>query len=257
MDNGLKGRMRAGQSLIGCWINLCSNLAAEIVGQAGYDFAMIDMEHGPGSVADAIAVMQALGPDCVPCVRSPSNDPVWIKRILDAGAQGVMIPSVNDETEAQSAVAACHYAPLGNRGMAATIVRASGFGANWQDYVRRIEAEVLVMCQIETGRAVENVDKIAAVEGVDMLFIGPFDLSASMGFLGQPDHPEVRSAIGRVESAAKAAGKFVGGISTPERSAEALLSDGYDLILPDSDVALLGEAARTSVSRLKAAARQA
>jgi 2-keto-3-deoxy-L-rhamnonate aldolase RhmA len=168
-----------------------------------------------------------------------------------------MIASVNDEAEARAAVAACHYAPRGNRGMAATIVRASGFGMDWQGYVRRIEEDVVVMCQIETGRAVENAEKIAAVDGVDLLFIGPFDLSASMGFLGQPDHPEVRSAIGRIEVAAKATGTLIGGISTPERSAEELLADGYDLILPDCDVALLGAAARASVARLKAAVTRA
>lgn len=253
MEKSLKHRMRNGEPVVGCWINLFSNLATEIVGQAGYDFAMIDMEHGPGSLLDAIAAMQALGSSCIPCVRSPSNDPVWIKRILDAGAQGVMIPSVDDVPAAQAAVAACHYAPRGMRGMAASIVRASRFGADWREYVDRIEAEVLVMCQIETGHALDNVEEIAAVDGLDMLFIGPFDLSASLGFLGEPDHPKVREAIDRIESAAKSAGKLLGGISTPERSAEAMLEDGYDLILPDSDVALLGTAARASAANLRAA----
>lgn len=253
MEKSLKHRMRNGEPVVGCWINLFSNLATEIIGQAGYDFAMIDMEHGPGSLLDAIGSMQALGSTCIPCVRSPSNDPVWIKRILDAGAQGVMIPSIDDVPAAQDAVAACHYAPRGMRGMAASIVRASRFGADWRKYVDRIEAEVLVMCQIETGRALDIVEEIAAVDGLDMLFIGPFDLSASLGFLGEPDHPKVRDAIGQIEAAAKNAGKLLGGISTPERSAEAMLKDGYDLILPDSDVALLGTAARASAASLKAA----
>jgi len=247
----LKERMRSGTPALGCWLNLFDTLVAEIIGSAGYDFAMIDLEHGPGSVMEAVRVMQALGEDCVPYARVPANDPVWIKRVLDAGVQGVMVPSVNDAADAAAAVGACHYAPRGSRGMAATIVRASNFGADWEAYVERIEREVLVICQIESQGAVENVEAIAATEGLDMLFVGPFDLSASLGYLGQPDHREVREAIGRIEAAAKSAEALLGGISTPGRTSGELLAQGYDLILPDGDVALLRDGARASVRALR------
>ena len=251
MSDCLKARMRAGSVMVGCWIHLFDKLASEIVGQAGYDFAMIDLEHGPGEVMDAISVMQALGADCPALVRVPGNDPLWIKRILDAGAEGVMIPSVNSREEAEAAATACHYAPRGMRGMAAVIARAATYGVDWQDYVRRIEEEVLVICQIETREAVANVAEIAAVGDVDLLFVGPFDLSGSMGHLGEPDHPEVRAAIGQVEDAAKAAGKLLGGIATPGRAAEELAAAGYDLILQDSDLSLLRESARASAAHLR------
>ena len=166
MAASLKEKMRSGTPALGCWLNLFDTLAAEIIGSAGYDFVMIDLEHGPGSVMDAVRVMQALGEDCVPYARVPANDPVWIKRVLDAGVQGVMVPSVNDAADAAAAVGACHYAPRGSRGMAATIVRASNFGADWEAYVERIEREVLVICQIESQGAVENVEAIAATEGL-------------------------------------------------------------------------------------------
>lgn len=251
LGDNLKARMQAGIPVIGCWINLFDNLASEIIAKAGYDFVMIDMEHGPGDITESISVMQALGHSCPALARVPGNDPVWIKRILDAGVDGVMVPAVNSQEEAIAAAAACHYAPRGNRGMAAVVVRAADYGANWREYIQRIEEEVLVICQIETAEAVENAAEIATVEDVDLLFIGPFDLSASLGFLGQPDHPDVMAAISRVEAAAISAGKLLGGISTPGRGVGDLLSAGYRMILPDSDLALLREGARSSVEQLR------
>ncbi|MEM7224013.1 MAG: aldolase/citrate lyase family protein [Pseudomonadota bacterium] len=250
----LKARLRSGQPAVGCWLNLYSTMAAEIISQAGYDCAMIDMEHGQGDTIDAIALMQAIqGRDCTPYARVPSNDPVAIKRILDAGAQGVMVPAVNSAEEAAAAVAACRYPPEGIRGVAPVIVRAADYGADWQSYTAAANETILVICQIESGAAVAAVEEIAAVEGVDLLFVGPFDLSANLGFLGQPDHPEVRAEIARVEQAAKSAGKLLGAIPTPDRSLEALHQTGYDLILADADVALLRDGARASAKRALAA----
>jgi len=236
--------MKSGRPATGCWLSLFSPLAAEIVSQAGYDCVMIDLEHGPGSVLDAIGQMQAIqGRDCTALLRVPENSPVWLKKVLDAGVGGVMVPGVDSAAEAEAAVQACRYAPKGLRGMAATVVRASNYGADWQDYIGRVETDLLVICQIESQAAVEAAADIASVEGVDMIFVGPFDLSASLGYLGQPDHPEVRAAITAVETAAKAAGKLLGAIPTPARSAKELYDDGYDLVLADSDVVLLREAA--------------
>ncbi len=252
MGESLKARLKAGHKAIGVWIDCFDPMASEILAGAGYDCAMVDMEHGPGSYRDAQLVLQAMrGTACTPLIRVPFNSRVEVKRALDIGAEGVMCPSVSTVEEAREAAAACRYAPTGVRGMAATIVRASDYGRDWQGYVARSDAEVLTICQIETRAGVENAAEIAAVEGVDLLFIGPMDLSADLGFLGQPDHPEVQRAIARVEQAVKGAGKLLGAIPTPGRPARALLDGGYDFILPDADSILLREAARASLAALR------
>jgi 4-hydroxy-2-oxoheptanedioate aldolase len=251
----LKARMRAGEAVNGFWVELFSPAATEVMAAAGYDCAMIDLEHGAADLADAVAVMRALqGSGCTPLVRVPANDAAWVKRVLDAGAEGVMVPAVNTAAEAEAAVAACHYPPRGIRGMAAPIVRASGYGRDWRGYVAEIERSVLAICQVETRTAVDNVAEIAAVDGLDMIFVGPFDLSASLGFMGEPDHPEVRAAIAAVEAAAKAAGRLLGAIPTPERPPAALYRDGYDLVLADIDLVLLREGAQAGVAVLRNAA---
>ncbi len=247
--------MRDGTAVFGYWTELFSPTATEIMAAAGYDCTMIDLEHGAADLGDAVAVMRALrGSGCTPLVRVPANDPAWIKRVLDVGAQGVMVPAVNSAAEAEAAVAACHYPPRGFRGMAAPIVRGARYGDDWQGYVRDIAESLLVICQVETQAAVENVAEIIAVDRLDMIFIGPFDLSGSLGHLGEPDHPDVRAAITRVEEAAKAAGCLLGGIPTPERTPKALYEAGYDLVLADIDLVMLREGALAGVSALEAAA---
>jgi len=256
MNSGeTKKRIAAGRPVFGCWLEMCSPIAAEIVAQAGYDSVLIDLEHGPGSILDAVSLMHAVqGSACAPLIRVPTNDPVVLKRVLDIGVAGVMVPSVNTAAEATAAVSACRYPPKGIRGMAASIVRASGYGAHWREYTAAADDTLLIMCQIESAKAVDNAAAIAAVEGVDMLFIGPFDLSASLGHFGEPDHPDVRKRIAEIEAAAKQAGRALGGIPTPGRTAEDLLAAGYRLILADADVGLLGETARTRVKALRDAA---
>ena len=250
--------MRGGQAVCGYWTELFSPAATEIMAAAGYDCTMIDLEHGAADLADAVAVMRALGGSgCTPLVRVPDNDAAWIKRVLDAGAEGVMVPAVNSREAAEAVVAACHYAPRGIRGMAAPIVRAAGYGVDWQGYVRDITENVLVICQVETREAVENADEIAAVEGLDMIFIGPFDLSGSLGHLGEPDHPDVRAAITRVEAAAKGSGCLLGGIPTPERTPKDLYADGYDLVLADIDLVFLREGAQSGAAALRQATGRA
>ncbi|MFQ5773237.1 MAG: HpcH/HpaI aldolase/citrate lyase family protein [Kiloniellaceae bacterium] len=250
-----KPRHREAGPAFGCWLEMFSPIAAEIVAQAGYDCVLIDLEHGPGSYLDAVALLQAVqGRACAPLVRVPSNDPVALKRVLDIGVAGVMVPAVDTTAQAEAAVAACRYPPRGRRGMAASIVRASDYGARWRDYVAAADSSLLIMCQIESAEAVRNAAAIAGLDGVDMLFVGPFDLSANTGHLGEPDHPEVRAMIEKVETAAKAGGATLGGIPTPGRSVGRLLEAGYDLVLADADVLLLRDAARSSLAALRAAA---
>jgi 2-keto-3-deoxy-L-rhamnonate aldolase RhmA len=248
-ETGLKARMQAGTPAIGAWLTLPSPSVAEIVAGAGYDLVMIDLEHGPAGPADAVALLQAVaGRGPAGFLRVPDNDPVWLKRALDTGIEGVMVPGVASAAEAERAVAGCRYPPRGHRGFAVGMVRASGYGRNVQGYLQEAEARLTVICQIESPQAVDRVEAIAAVEGVDMLFVGPHDLSAQMGFPGQPDHPEVRAAVDRVARAVKTEGKLLGGIATPERPDAELLAAGCDLILSDSDVALLRDAADARVA---------
>lgn len=249
----LKAKLLAGQPAVGCWLELMSPIAAEIVGQAGYDCVLIDMEHGAASYGDAIAMMQAVAASgTAPLIRVPFNDPVALKRALDTGVSGVMIPGIDNSAEAEAAVTASHYPPRGKRGMAPSIIRASGYGRHWQDYIREIGEKLLVICQIESAEAVAQIDQIAAVEGVDMLFIGPFDLSASFGHVGEPDHPEALEAIAKVEAAAKAAGRLLGSIPTAARPIESLISAGHRLILPDVDSLMLRNGASDGVARWRA-----
>ncbi len=254
-DAHLKQRLRAGRPGNGCWIHLFHAPVAEIVAQAGYDCVMIDLEHGPGDLGELMTVLPAVERwACAPLCRVPVNDAVWIKRVLDLGVAGVMAPAVDDAAAARELVASCRYPPGGRRGLAPTLVRAAGYGRDWRGYLERCEAELLIIAQVETRRAIEAVDEIVGVDGLDMLFIGPFDLSADLGHTGAPDHGEVRAAIERVERATKKAGLLLGGLPTPGRSAEELFAAGYHLVLGGSDVVLLRDAARADRERLVAAA---
>jgi 2-keto-3-deoxy-L-rhamnonate aldolase RhmA len=247
-----KERLADGGRAIGCWIELFSPMGAEIVAQAGYDCVMIDLEHGPGSLMDAIPILHAVqGRDCASLMRVPANDDVLIKRALDIGVAGVMIPAVNSSAEAEAAVAGCRYPPRGRRGVAMPVIRAAEHGARWREYADTADESLLIICQVETKTAVGNIAEIAMVDGVDMLFVGPFDLSANLGYLGEPDHPTVREMIAALEKVAHAAGKLLGGIPTPGRSAAELLEAGYSLVIADADNGLLRDAARARVAFLR------
>jgi len=253
MTWSFKQRLHAGEVAYGFWHMTASAIVAEILAQAGYDCCVIDMEHAAGSYLDALTSMQAMSATgCQPIVRVPFCSRVEIKRALDAGAAGVMVPSVSTVEEAEEAARACRYPASGVRGMAPTVVRAANYGRDWQDYIARADAEVLCVCQIETVEAVENADAIAAVGGVDMLFVGPMDLSGAMGHVGQPDHPDVAAAMEKVFAAARRAGKLVGSIPSQTNPSPALAKAGYDMIVADADVLLLRNGADASIAAFRA-----
>lgn len=250
--NTLKRRLKKGGKAFGVFADLGHPPVAEILAASGYDCVLIDREHGLGDIASAVPEMtaaQAYG--CTALMRVPANDPVVLKLALDAGVEGVMIPAINDAAEAKRAAASCAYPPTGIRGFAAAIVRASSYGVRIEEYLARARDELLVMGQIESRAGVENADAIAATQGIDMIFIGPYDLSNSLGYPGEPDHPQASKAIARVEKAAKKHGKWLGAIPTPARSAADLFKAGYDLVLSHCDVVMLRDAARADVAAMR------
>jgi len=235
---------------LGTWITSASPLVAEAIGYCGFDWAVIDMEHAPLDVAQLVGMLQAVSSTkLVPIVRPPWNDAVVIKRVLDAGATTVIVPFVQNASEARAAVAATRYPPQGIRGMAGT-TRASRFGTAPR-YLQTANETMGVIVQLETPTALAALEAIAEVEGVDALFIGPADLSAAMGHVGDQRHPEVLDAIGRAVDRARSLGKPIGTLTgTPAQAAQARAM-GFDFVGLGTDLALLVNAAQQSLDALR------
>jgi 2-keto-3-deoxy-L-rhamnonate aldolase RhmA len=238
---------------VGTWIMSASPLLAEAAGMAGFDWAVLDMEHTPLDLMDLVHLMQAVaGTPMVPVVRVPWNERVVVKRVLDAGAQTLLFPFVQNAAEAAEAVAATRYPPEGVRGMAG-MGRASRFGTV-PDYFRAANRSVGVIVQLETTEAIANLEAIAAVPGVDALFVGPGDLSGTMGHVGQLTHPEVLAAMGDAARRAKAVGQRIGSVGgTPEVVAQ-YRALGYDYVAVASDLGLFMRSAQTTLSAIRGAA---
>ena len=247
----LKQRVLKGETVFGCFLGLGSPLTAEIMGLAGYDWGLIDLEHGAGGEREALAQMQALeATPAAAIVRVESNVRQRSHRVLDSGAHGIMFPRINTAEEARDAVAAMRYPPHGVRGVAFSN-RACSFGSNFLPYMEASLTSLLCIVQIETPEAVANADAIAAVDGVDVLFIGPSDLSHSLGILGKFDHPLYRDAIDRTAEAGKRRGKATG-ILLPKPDDFGFYSErGYTFLASGADGVLLNNAARALVSKLR------
>ena len=243
-----KIKLANGGSVLGCWSHLASPIAAEIVALAGYDFVLIDHEHGPGHYLDATALLHSVSATpCATLMRVPWNDPVHLKRALDTGIDGVVVPYVCTKEQAQQAVDGCRYPPVGSRGMAHVLCRASDYGMKAAEYARDVDANLLIVCMVETPEAVRNLPEIAAVDGVDVIFIGPFDLSSSMGIAGKFDHPELRSLLSEAEAAIRESGKIMGTIPNFVDDARQLFARGYQFVVSQSDLILLRDAALQDV----------
>ncbi len=240
--------LRSGKPTVGAWLSLGSAATAEILARSGFDWLMIDMEHGLGGFSELVSQLRAidgLGP--LALVRSPWNDLVQIKRILDAGAAGILVPYVNSLAEAQHAVAACTYPPIGRRG-AATSTRAAHQGQS-PSYFAESDERILILVQVETVDAVRRIDDILAVPRIDGVFVGPVDLSASMGHLGDRHHPDVQEAIASVERRVLDSGKILGTISASWSDAEALYRRGYTFVSLMADGVSLATEAREAIQR--------
>ncbi|SMX44680.1 aldolase/citrate lyase family protein [Actibacterium lipolyticum] len=195
LENRFKTRLKAGEQQIGIWNSLQGNATAEVLATCGFDWMLIDTEHSAMDVIDVLPALQSAAayPDCAAVVRPASNDPVLIKRLLDLGAQTLLIPYVQSVAEAEAAVSAMSYPPKGIRGVAG-LTRASRFGTI-DNYATEAEKELCLLVQVETRASLDALEHIASVDGVDGVFIGPADLAASLGHPGNPNHPEVVAAI--------------------------------------------------------------
>jgi 2-dehydro-3-deoxyglucarate aldolase/4-hydroxy-2-oxoheptanedioate aldolase len=245
--NHVKRALREGRPTAGAWLSLCSAMTAEAMSRAGFDWLLVDMEHGHGDYQTLLAQLQAIeGSPTIPIVRVQANDAAVIKRVLDIGAYGVMVPWVGGRADAEAAVRATRYPPDGIRGIAGSH-RAGGYGRHAAEYWKRANEEILVVIQVETTSAVAEIEEIVRVPGVDVVFIGPADLSTALGHRGDFAAPPVRAAFERVEAAARGAGVALGNISRNWEQARQLYERGYRFLTLCSDTSLVVQGAQTFV----------
>jgi 4-hydroxy-2-oxoheptanedioate aldolase len=235
---------------LGSWISSAAPAVAEALGLCGFDYLVVDMEHSPIDIAEAVSLLRAIaGTPAQPVVRLAWNEQIMVKRILDAGARNLMFPFVQSVEEARAAVSYTRYPPQGVRGVAG-VHRASKYG-RLDDYLKTANDEIAVIIQLETPQAIERLAQIAAVPGVDALFVGPGDLSAAMGRIGEIGHPEVQALIAEAAQTAHAAGKPIGIIGNNPEMLGRFLAYGYDWGAVASDIALMTGRAVEWVSVIK------
>ncbi|MDZ4096912.1 MAG: aldolase/citrate lyase family protein [Paracoccaceae bacterium] len=248
--NPFKAALRAGQQQIGIWCSIPGSGHAESLASCGFDWMLIDTEHTAVDLATVQAMLQAAAPYTThAAVRPGWNDAVEIKRLLDIGAQTILVPYVQNAAEAEKAVAAVRYPPQGVRGVAG-ITRASRYGLV-PDYTARANAQICLLVQVETAEALHHIEAIAAVDGVDGIFIGPADLAASMGHPGNPGHPAVKTAILDAIARIKAAGKPAGILSLDPAFLKEAVAAGTLFTAVDVDQAILLRGARTLAKEWK------
>lgn len=241
--NKFKAALAAHQVQIGCWSALASPISTEVLGLAGFDWLVLDGEHAPNDISTFIPQLMALkGSVSAPVVRVPTNDAVIMKRLLDIGFYNFLIPFVENDEEARQAVAATRYPPLGVRGVSVSH-RANMFGTV-PDYFAQSDKNITILVQIESQAGLDNIDHIAATEGVDGIFVGPSDLAAALGHLGNAGHPEVQQAIEHIFARAKAQGKPSGILAPVEADARRYLDWGATFVAVGSDLGLFRSASQ-------------
>ncbi|WP_323119506.1 HpcH/HpaI aldolase family protein [Burkholderia alba] len=258
LTNSLKARLREGdEPLFGLWLSLGSEASAEALAHAGFDWLCIDMEHAPNDSRDVAAQLRAVAAAHLPSepvVRVPAKEPWLVKRVLDAGARTLMFPNIETVDEALDAIRLTRYpspdSPDGLRGVAG-MVRAAGYGMR-RDYVQTANAQIATIVQIESARALDQVERIAATPGVDCLFVGPADLAASLGHLGDGRHPDVIAAVARVLAAGRQAGVPVGIFASDSAGARQYREAGFRVIALSADVVWLLRATRQALQEVRA-----
>ena len=253
MKNKLRRALLGCEVSLGSWIQIGHPACAEVLARAGFDWVCVDLEHGISDLETMAGIFRGLaGFDCVPVARLPLNDPIWIHRTLDAGARGLIIPMVKTAAEAEAAVREAKYPPRGMRGFGYS--RANLYGADFDAYIASANDEIAMVMQIEHKDAIVNLDAILRVDGVDGVFIGPLDLSGSMGITGQLDHPQMVAALEKYRSACRAQKKSAGMhlVRPSDASIRRALDEGYTMLALGLDNVFMEQSARAA---LKAAGR--
>lgn len=249
MIGDFRKRLASGDTMIGTMVTLTSPSVAEILADVGFDWFFVDAEHGPFETGELLAVLQAVG-SRVPCiVRVPSGNEVAIKKTLDLGAAGIIVPQVNSAEQAAQVVQYARYAPDGSRGVG--LARAHGYGYAFGDYLATANERVTVVVQAEHRDAVDNIESIVEVPGIDAVLIGPYDLSASYGKMGEIDDPTVTDAIDRVTAVCQAKDIPLGIFGITFEAIEPYLKKGYTFIVGSTDTLFLMTAAQEMLSKLK------
>jgi 2-keto-3-deoxy-L-rhamnonate aldolase RhmA len=248
--NAFKHAIARGQLQIGLWCSLCHPIAIEVVSHSGYDWLLLDTEHSPNDVPDILLQLQAAQAGTASCIVRPAwNDMVLIKRYLDIGAQTLLLPFVQSPEEARRAVEWTRYPPGGVRGITGS-GRASRYG-RVKDYLKHAASEICVLVQVETREALARIEDIASVDGVDGVFIGPNDLSASFGHIGNWGHPEVQAALEDAVTRLKKIGKPAGILTPNEEEAKRFIAWGYTFVAVGADLGLLAKNADALAKRFK------
>jgi 4-hydroxy-2-oxoheptanedioate aldolase len=249
-QNTFKRALKAGKAQIGLWSSLSSNYTVEVIAGAGFDWILLDMEHSPNDLESALTQLQAAAPyPSHPVVRVPWNDMVSIKRLLDIGAQSLLVPYVSTPAEARQAVSYTRYPPAGVRGVAGT-TRATRVG-RVKDYARRAQEEICLLVQVETQQALDSIEAICGMDGVDGVFIGPADLHASLGYPGEVANPKVKPLIDDAIRRIRKAGKAPGILTPSEADARHWLECGALFVAVGADVGILARGAEALAAKFK------
>lgn len=246
-------KLRDGKPVFGCFVSTGSTASVEVLGGAGFDFLVIDLEHGMSSERDALVQLQAMEHTAATgCVRVESHERIRVGRVLDFGAQGIMFPRVDTAEQARACISAMRYPPHGERGVA-VLVRASRYGAQFAGYRDQSRETLLPMLQIETAEAVNNVDEIAAVDGADVLFVGPMDLTTSMGIFRQYDHPDFLKALEKTVAAARRNKRAAGILVPAAADTRRYLDLGFTFLMCGTDIAFLQSAGKSVAETMRKA----
>jgi 2-keto-3-deoxy-L-rhamnonate aldolase RhmA len=249
MKETFRKQLLAGKSLVGTIITLPCPEIAEIMVSSGFDWLFIDLEHTTLDLQSAQRLLQTVSPKAYGIIRCPANEEVWIKKCIDLGADGLILPQIRTKNDAERAVRYSKYPPSGDRSVG--IARAQGYGANFQEYIDIANENIAIILQIEHIEAVENMDAILQGEGIDCVVVGPYDLSGSMGKIGQVTDPQVLEAISEVREACMRAGVPLGIFGATADAVQPYIEQGFKLITVGMDVMFLGSAARNVIDNLR------
>jgi 2-dehydro-3-deoxyglucarate aldolase/4-hydroxy-2-oxoheptanedioate aldolase len=249
METNFRTRLINGEILIGTIVTLFTPEVSEILSEIGFDWLFIDTEHSPFEAHTAQGILQAVDGQCPCIIRVPAYDDVWIKKALDIGATGIIVPQVNSPEVAEQIVSSCKYPPLGSRGVG--IARAHKYGLQFQEYVKNANERVAVIIQAESRDAVDNISSIISVPGIDAVLIGPYDLSASLGKTGQINDPDVQEAMEEIRRSCQQAGVQLGVFGVDADAVKPYIQKGYTLIAVGTDAMFLANSASAMLASLK------